>query len=123
MLDDDGMVKILADKETDKVLGIHIIGPNAGEMIAEVRVAHNLNVLRALKVGFPSQNGDSSQHLSWYHLYMGKRGTKCFAPTRYPTLLVSVYIISYCSLITYLTGRTTKERYGPMRNCGEMTSL
>mmetsp|Transcript_4505 Transcript_4505/g.5080 ORF Transcript_4505/g.5080 Transcript_4505/m.5080 type:complete len:510 (-) Transcript_4505:42-1571(-) len=33
--DTDGMVKILADKETDKVLGVHIIGPNAGEMIAE----------------------------------------------------------------------------------------
>jgi dihydrolipoamide dehydrogenase len=30
-----GMVKILAHKETDKILGIHIIGPNAGEMIAE----------------------------------------------------------------------------------------
>ena len=33
--DAEGMVKILADKETDKILGIHIIGPNAGEMIAE----------------------------------------------------------------------------------------
>lgn len=31
----DGMVKVLTDKETDKILGIHIIGPNAGEMIAE----------------------------------------------------------------------------------------
>lgn len=31
----DGMVKILSDKETDKILGIHVIGPNAGEMIAE----------------------------------------------------------------------------------------
>lgn len=31
----DGMVKILSDKETDRILGIHIIGPNAGEMIAE----------------------------------------------------------------------------------------
>jgi dihydrolipoamide dehydrogenase len=31
----DGMVKILTDKTTDKILGIHIIGPNAGEMIAE----------------------------------------------------------------------------------------
>ena len=35
VLDDDGIVKILADKHTDRVLGIHIIGPNAGEMIAE----------------------------------------------------------------------------------------
>ena len=33
--DSEGMVKILTDKETDKILGIHIIGPNAGEMIAE----------------------------------------------------------------------------------------
>lgn len=33
--DSDGMVKVLADKETDKILGMHIIGPNAGEMIAE----------------------------------------------------------------------------------------
>mmetsp|Transcript_11159 Transcript_11159/g.14086 ORF Transcript_11159/g.14086 Transcript_11159/m.14086 type:complete len:498 (-) Transcript_11159:268-1761(-) len=31
----DGFVKILTDKETDKILGVHIIGPNAGEMIAE----------------------------------------------------------------------------------------
>jgi len=31
----DGFVKILSHKETDQVLGIHIIGPNAGEMIAE----------------------------------------------------------------------------------------
>lgn len=30
----DGMVKILADKKTDKILGAHIIGPNAGEMIS-----------------------------------------------------------------------------------------
>ncbi|KAM6494629.1 dihydrolipoyl dehydrogenase [Amanita muscaria] len=34
-LDSDGFVKILTEKETDKILGIHIIGPNAGEMIAE----------------------------------------------------------------------------------------
>lgn len=33
--DSDGLVKILADKETDRILGMHIIGPNAGEMIAE----------------------------------------------------------------------------------------
>ncbi|KAL1311516.1 hypothetical protein AAFC00_001638 [Neodothiora populina] len=34
-LDSDGMVKFLADEETDRILGIHIIGANAGEMIAE----------------------------------------------------------------------------------------
>lgn len=31
----EGFVKVLADKESDKILGVHIIGPNAGEMIAE----------------------------------------------------------------------------------------
>jgi len=31
----DGMVKILTDKKTDKILGAHIIGPGAGEMISE----------------------------------------------------------------------------------------
>ena len=33
--DADGFVKILAEKDTDRIVGIHIIGPNAGEMIAE----------------------------------------------------------------------------------------
>jgi dihydrolipoamide dehydrogenase len=33
--DSDGMVKVLTDKETDRILGIHIMGPNAGEMISE----------------------------------------------------------------------------------------
>eukprot|EP01017_Pseudomicrothorax_dubius_P009607 TRINITY_DN1329_c0_g1_i1.p1 TRINITY_DN1329_c0_g1~~TRINITY_DN1329_c0_g1_i1.p1 ORF type:complete len:490 (-),score=174.68 TRINITY_DN1329_c0_g1_i1:120-1589(-) len=33
--DYEGLVKILTDKETDRILGIHIIGPSAGEMIAE----------------------------------------------------------------------------------------
>ncbi|KAF1787193.1 FAD/NAD(P)-binding domain [Phytophthora cactorum] len=31
----DGLVKVLADKKTDKLLGVHIIASNAGEMIAE----------------------------------------------------------------------------------------
>ena len=35
----EGFVKILADNRTDKVLGVHIIGPHAGEMIAEMSVA------------------------------------------------------------------------------------
>lgn len=35
----DGMVKILADSKTDQVLGCHIIGPDAGTLIAEVAVA------------------------------------------------------------------------------------
>ena len=35
----EGFVKILADSNTDKVLGVHIIGPNAGELIAEMSLA------------------------------------------------------------------------------------
>jgi len=35
----DGFVKILADAETDRVLGVHIIGSDAGEMIAEAAMA------------------------------------------------------------------------------------
>ena len=35
----EGFVKILADVKTDRVLGVHIIGPHAGEMIAEMSVA------------------------------------------------------------------------------------
>jgi len=31
----DGFVKILADKTTDRVLGVHIVGPDAGHLIAE----------------------------------------------------------------------------------------
>ena len=33
--DFEGFVKVVTDKITDKILGVHIIGPNAGEMIAE----------------------------------------------------------------------------------------
>ena len=35
----EGFVKILADKETDRILGAHIIGPAAGDLIHEVCVA------------------------------------------------------------------------------------
>jgi dihydrolipoamide dehydrogenase len=38
-LDTEGMVKFLADAKTDRILGIHIIGSNAGEMIAEGTLA------------------------------------------------------------------------------------
>ena len=37
--DADGFVKILADKVTDKILGVHMIGPDVGTMIAEVVLA------------------------------------------------------------------------------------
>ncbi len=35
----EGFVKILADRNTDKVLGVHIIGPHCGDMIAEMALA------------------------------------------------------------------------------------
>ena len=37
--DSEGFVKILADSKTDKVLGVHIIGPHCGDMIAEMGLA------------------------------------------------------------------------------------
>jgi dihydrolipoamide dehydrogenase len=39
--DTTGRVKILADAETDRVLGVHIIGPHAGDLIAEAVAAMN----------------------------------------------------------------------------------
>jgi dihydrolipoamide dehydrogenase len=38
MLEKDGFVKVLADAATDRVLGVHIVGPYAGELIAEAAV-------------------------------------------------------------------------------------
>ena len=35
----DGFVKVLADAKTDKILGVHMLGPNVGDMIAEYCVA------------------------------------------------------------------------------------
>ena len=35
----DGFVKVLADSKTDRVLGVHIIGPHCGDMIAEMALA------------------------------------------------------------------------------------
>ena len=37
--DTEGFVKILADEKTDQVLGAHLIGPHAGELIAEIGIA------------------------------------------------------------------------------------
>ncbi|HPF34232.1 MAG TPA: dihydrolipoyl dehydrogenase [Candidatus Krumholzibacteria bacterium] len=35
----DGRVKVLAHKETDRLLGVHIVGPRAGDLIAEAAAA------------------------------------------------------------------------------------
>ncbi|MGB0922019.1 MAG: dihydrolipoyl dehydrogenase [Alphaproteobacteria bacterium] len=40
--DTDGFIKILASKETDRVLGVHMIGAGVGEMIAEAVIAMEL---------------------------------------------------------------------------------
>ena len=37
--DTDGFVKVLADANTDEILGVHMIGPRAADMIAEAVVA------------------------------------------------------------------------------------
>lgn len=39
MQETDGMVKILSDAKYDRILGVHILGPHASEMIAEVVLA------------------------------------------------------------------------------------
>jgi dihydrolipoamide dehydrogenase len=38
-MDTDGFVKVLADSDTDELLGVHIIGPRAADTIAEAVVA------------------------------------------------------------------------------------
>ena len=37
--DYDGLIKVISDAKTDRILGAHIIGPGAGEMIAEAVLA------------------------------------------------------------------------------------
>ena len=51
----EGFVKILADEKTDKVLGVHLIGPHAGELIAEMAVA--------MEFGASSEDTVSYTHL------------------------------------------------------------
>ena len=38
-MDDEGFVKVLADAETDVILGVHMLGPRCADMIAEAVVA------------------------------------------------------------------------------------
>ncbi len=38
-MDLDGLIKVLADADTDEILGVHMIGPRAADMIAEAVVA------------------------------------------------------------------------------------
>ena len=41
-LQTEGLVNILADSKTDRVLGVHILGADAGNMIAEAAIAMEL---------------------------------------------------------------------------------
>ena len=41
MGDSEGKIKILADAESDRILGVHAIGPRAGDLIAEAAIAMN----------------------------------------------------------------------------------
>ena len=41
MGDSEGKIKILADADTDRILGVHAIGPRAGDLIAEAAIAMN----------------------------------------------------------------------------------
>ena len=42
--DTTGFCKIIADKNTDQILGVHIVGPHATELIAEAATAMNLEI-------------------------------------------------------------------------------
>merc|ERR1711860_473125 len=42
----DGMVKILSDKNTDRMLGAHIVASGAGELINEAALAMEYGILR-----------------------------------------------------------------------------
>jgi dihydrolipoamide dehydrogenase len=42
LLETDGFVKVVADAETDEVLGVHMVGPEVTELIAEAALAIEL---------------------------------------------------------------------------------
>ena len=42
----EGSVKILADQKTDRILGVHVLGPRASDMIAEAVIAMLKNRVR-----------------------------------------------------------------------------
>ena len=39
LLDSEGLVKILTDKQTDRILGCHIVGPSAADLVQQVVIA------------------------------------------------------------------------------------
>ena len=42
LLETDGFVKVVADAETDEVLGVHMVGPEVTELVAEAALAIEL---------------------------------------------------------------------------------
>jgi dihydrolipoamide dehydrogenase len=44
----EGFVKVLADSDSDRILGVHIVGPRASDMIAEAVTAIRLNATASL---------------------------------------------------------------------------
>jgi len=38
-MEGEGFIKVLADRATDKILGVHMIGPNVGELVNEATLA------------------------------------------------------------------------------------
>ena len=61
----DGFVKILADSNNDKVLGVHIIGPHCGDMIAEMALAMEFGAVQRIE-----------QNLSTHTLHIQKQSKK-----------------------------------------------
>ena len=43
----EGMIKFIADAKSDRLLGVHIIGPSASELIAEAVVAIESELTRS----------------------------------------------------------------------------
>ncbi|KAG1766063.1 hypothetical protein EDD22DRAFT_879051 [Suillus occidentalis] len=50
--DSEGFVKFISEKETDRILGVHIIGPNAGEMVSEADIARTTHAHPTLSEAF-----------------------------------------------------------------------
>ena len=45
--DEQSMMKIIVDRTTDKVLGVHMVGPEAGEIIQGISIAMKMGVTKA----------------------------------------------------------------------------
>lgn len=71
-LDKDGLVKIMACAKTDKILGVHMFGPTAGELIAEMVLAmsygassEDLATITHPHPGFSEAIGEAAKHAAF----------------------------------------------------------